>query len=113
MNYYLKLLVAVLSLLGLIACTGEPMRIDHIPNSSSLDRSMGRKIVASASGFQLFYALPTNANSRHARALELLRDQAYNESIADVTIRESWSFAVIGMIYTTDIEATAYPRRRW
>jgi hypothetical protein len=113
MNRWLKRLMSLLLTGVLLGCTGEWMRIDDIADTGSLDRSMGRKITATASGFQLFFALPTNASSRHARAFQALRDQAYNEAIADVTIQESWTFAVIGMVYTTTIDATTYPRRRW
>jgi hypothetical protein len=108
-----KLFVLIVLAVSLTGCTGEPMRIDPIADTGSIDRSRGRKIVAVASGFQLFTALPTNASSRHARAFQALRDQAFDEAIADVTLRESWSYAFIGTVYTTTIEAMAYPRKQW
>jgi hypothetical protein len=113
MKAWLKRFQAVLLAGSLLGCTGEPMRIDPIADTGSLDLSKGRKIVAAASGFHLFNSLPTNASSRHARAFQALRDQAPDEAIADVTIRESWYYAIFGTFYTTTLEATAYPRKRW
>ena len=112
MKALIKFVVTVVLSVSLAACTGGTLRIDPIKNVADLDLSKGRKITASASGFQLFTALPTNASSRHARAYQALRDQAYDEAITDITIRESWSYAFIGTVYTTTIEAMAYPRGR-
>ncbi len=92
------------------ACVGQTMRIGPIKDTTDIDRSRGRRISAQASGFQLFGVLPTTANTRHERAWQALREQAGNDAIAEVTVRESWSYALLGTVYTTCIEAMAYPR---
>lgn len=95
---------------SLSGCIGETMRIDPITDLGSIDRSRGRKISAQASGFQLFAVLPIGTNSRHEQALEKLREQAGDDVIADVSISESWYYAILGTVLTTAIEARAYPR---
>lgn len=112
MNIGMKLCGLLLGLALLAGCAGQTMRIDPIPDTANLDRAHGRHITAKASGFQLFTALPTTASYRHERAWQALRDQAPGEAIADVSIRESWYYAVLGPVYTTTVEAIAYPIRQ-
>lgn len=105
--------LAVVSLLaaGLCGCVGETMRLGPTPDATRINPPMGRHIKAQASGFQLFWVLPIATNSRHARAMESLREQAGNDNIADVTITDAWYYAVVGTVYTTRMEATAYARQ--
>ena len=101
-----------LAALGLLAgCVGHPMRIDLVTDVGSIDRGQGRRITAQASGFQLFGVLPSETGSRHERAFQALREKAGDDAIADVTLRESWSYAVVGTVFTTTIDAVAYPRK--
>lgn len=114
MSVRLQLFSVTLAAACLLGCsTGQPMRIDSIPDTGSLDLGKGRAITAVASGFQLFTALPTTASTRHQRAFQALRDQALNEAIAEVTLTESWYYVFMGTVYKTRIDAIAYPRRRW
>ena len=96
---------------SLSGCVGEVMRVGPVTDMGSIDRTRGRRISAQATGLQLFAVLPIGTNSRHAEAFEDLREQAGNDVIADVSLRESWYYAVFGTVFTTAMEATAYPRK--
>jgi hypothetical protein len=97
-----------------IGCAGKPIRVgvvDQEVNSANFDLTKGQSISASASGFQLLLFIPISINSRHDRAYQKLRSDAGDAYITDIKIQESWSYAFIGTIYTTTIEAMAYPRK--
>ena len=101
--------------LGLLAaslsgCVGQTLWTGPVADFRSIDRTRGRRITAQASGFQLFSVLPSTTNSRHERAFQDLRDQAGEDAIADLTLQESWFYAFLGTVYTTNLEAMAYPR---
>jgi hypothetical protein len=100
------------STLLLAACSGTPVktgasnaRID----TANVDFSKGRKITASASGFQLLLFFPISINSRQERAFEMLLGQARGDYITDIKLDESWTYAFVGTVYRTTIEAMAYP----
>jgi hypothetical protein len=98
----------------LAACSGTPVRLgtpsDQV-DTANVDFSNGRKISASASGFQLLLWIPISVNDRQARAYQSLLNQAPGDYITDVKIDESWTYAFVGTIYKTTIEATAYPKK--
>ncbi len=77
----------------------------------NIDLTRGRSLSASASGFQLLLFIPININDRQERAYQILRGQAGNEYITAVKIQESWTYAFVGTVYTTTLEAMAYPRK--
>jgi hypothetical protein len=95
----------------LLACAGTPAKISTVTDVQGIDVSRGRKISASAAGFQLLLFIPISVNSRHERAYNALRAQAGNDVITDVTITESWSYGFVGTTYRTRIDASAYPRK--
>ena len=104
-------LIAVFSIAG---CVGKPIKFktaDKQLDTAKIDLTMGRSISGSASGFQLLLLIPISINDRHERAYEILRGQAGNDYIANVKIKESWTYAFVGTVYTTTIEAVAYPRK--
>ena len=103
----------LLALLGLAGCSGAPVRLGEgaRPAAGEVDYSRGRTLSASASGFQLLLFIPINVNDRQERAWQLLRGQAGGDYITDVKIQESWTWAFIGTVYKTTLEATAYPRK--
>ena len=103
----------LLALFGLAGCSGTPVRFDAgaRPAGGEIDYSRGRSLSASASGFQLLLFIPININDRQERAWQLLRGQAGGDYITDVKIQESWTWAFIGTVYKTTLEATAYPRK--
>jgi hypothetical protein len=109
-------IMAYLVVLVLLAgCYSAPIRFggsnDISFDRTSVDFSKGREIVASASGFQLLLFIPINVNSRQESAYQQLRAIAGRDYITDIRIEESWTYGLIGTLYTTTIKATAYPHK--
>lgn len=102
----------VLCSLSLVACTGMPVHTGvnnkHI-DTANVDFSKGRRVSGTASGFQLLLFIPININNRHVRAYELLLAQASGDYISDIKVDESWTYGLVGTVYSTSIEAMAYP----
>jgi hypothetical protein len=110
----LATLVIVGTLVLLTACTGAPIRVgaqDQQISRDDVDFSRGRHLTAKASGFQLLLVIPISINDRQSRAYQTLLSMAGNDYLSDVRIKESWTYALVGNVYTTTMEATAYPRR--
>lgn len=102
-----------LILLFFIGCAGKPIKfLSSDIHSDKIDFSKGRPINASASGFQLFLFIPININDRHDQAYQLLRAMAGNDYISNVKIQEEWTYALVGTVYKTTINATAYPYKK-
>jgi hypothetical protein len=104
---------AVAAAVFLVACQGLPVDFTGytVTDRSQIDPYKGQRLTAEASGFQLLLFIPFNINDRHQRAFEQLRREAGNRLLADVTVTESWQWAFVGTVYTTRIDATAYPRK--
>jgi hypothetical protein len=94
----------------LFGCASPLTKIASVTDRTQVDLSKGRQISASASGFQLLLLIPIGVNGRQESAYNELLAQAGDSVLADVKITESWKYAFVGTIYTTTIEATAYPR---
>ncbi len=105
--------LAITSLL-LASCSGTPIKTQranqHI-ETTNIDFSKGREISASASGFQLLLLIPININNRHKRAFDILLGQSHGDYVTDFKIDESWTYALVGTVYKTTIEAMAYPQK--
>ncbi|MBC7957005.1 MAG: hypothetical protein H7Y33_14185 [Cytophagales bacterium] len=55
--------------------------------------------------------IPIAINGRQSNAYAALLKEAGDDSVlSDITVTESWTYALVGTIFTTTIEATAYPR---
>lgn len=94
---------------SLAGCVGTKVEISsYVP--PNIDRSCGRTVTGSATGFQLFTLIPIAMNRRHERAYEKLKARAGDAYITDVKIQEGWRYAFVGTIYKTQFEATAYPK---
>ena len=91
-----------------IGCSGVPVKIDSFPRQS-IDTTKGRVITAQACGVQLLLWIPIMINERQSRAYQELLKAAGRERITDVKIKESWTYALVGTVYCTELEATAYP----
>lgn len=107
-----KILLAVFAALFLcVGCAGKPIKLPSIPveGIQKPDSATGRTISGSASGFQIFLFVPIGVNGRHDRAYSRLLEEAGDDRITDIKIQESWTYAFVGTIYKTTIEATAYP----
>ena len=59
----------------------------------------------------LLLFIPFFSNGRLERAMDLIRARGGNRYLADVRIRERWTFLVFGTIYCTDVLAATYGRR--
>jgi len=93
----------------LSGCAGNPVQIGP-KGDERYDSTHPREISAQACGFQLLMFIPILSNSHAARAYQALKQQAGDDYIADVKVREEWTYAFVGTIYCTTMEATAYPR---
>ena len=108
----IKLTITVLLTYFIIGCAGKPITFKSVdPKLYENVSDKGRTITAEAGGFQLLLVIPININDRHERALTLLKSKANGDYITDIRIKESWTYAFIGTIYTTTITATAYPKK--
>lgn len=110
-----KIVVALVFLLFVQGCMGRPVRFNEANNDikkDNVDFSRGRKIEASASGLQLLLLIPIGINDRHDRAFGILRGQAGDSYITDIKVEESWTYAFVGTVYTTRIQAMAYQYKK-
>jgi len=105
----ISILLLILVMTLNIGCAGQPLNINTTLNQE-YDKSKGRTISITANSFQLFLLIPIMVNSRQARAYDALMKEAGNDYVTDIKIREEWQYALVGTIYKTTIEATAYPR---
>lgn len=114
MNNFLKLIISLTILVIIVGCSGRPIILSeqnkHI-KLEDVDFTRGRTVSGNASGFQLLLFIPISINDRHERAFQVLRGQAGSDYIADVKIKDSWTYALVGTVYKTTIEAAAYPRK--
>jgi hypothetical protein len=98
----------------LSACSGTPVKTGEANQQidmTDVDFSNGRTISASAAGFQLLLFIPININDRHERAFQTLLGQAGGDYITDIKVKESWTYAFVGTVYKTTMEAIAYPKK--
>lgn len=110
MRMTLKSIAAAVAMVAtLAACSGTPVKFGPM-TGGKYDASRGRQITAEACGFQLLLVIPINTNNRAERAFRSLRNQAGNDFVTDVKVRERWTYAFVGTVYCTAMEATAYPR---
>ncbi len=103
-----------LALAGLLAsCQGVPINFSGatVTDRSQIEASKGQRVSAEASGFQLLLFFPININDRQRRAFDQLRQQAGDRLLTDIAVTESWTWAYVGTMHTTRIDATAYPRK--
>lgn len=115
MKPYKMFLTAIISsILFLQGCAGTPvsMGVTHGFDRAAYDMENPRKVSISTSGLQLLLFIPIALNDRHARAYSALEAQAGGGLISDVQVRESWTYAFVGTVYKTTIDANVYPRRQ-
>jgi hypothetical protein len=105
-----RVFASLLVSLVLFGCAGQQIKIASVTDQTQIDKTQGRKISASASGFQLLLLIPIAINGRHESAYRDLLAQAGDGVLADVTVTESWSYAFVGTVYKTTMEATVYPK---
>ena len=107
------ILMMLFSIICSIGCSSIPLRLGapHGFDRTKIDFTKPRVITAEASGLQFGYWFPIMVNSRQLRAYEEIKSQAMNDYITDVKIKESWTWALVGTVHTTRLEATAYPMK--
>lgn len=107
----LKIIIATGVVVLLVGCSGKPIVMKSVnPALYENVKNQGRYISGSASGFQLLLLIPIEINDRHERAYNLLLSQAGGDVITNICIEESWTYALVGTIYTTKMTAVAYPK---
>lgn len=102
------LLLAVASML-LGGCAGDPVRLNAFP-AKEVALESGRPVSGEACGFQLLLFIPIMTNSRLERAMERVQIKAGSDSIANLSVEESWWYGFVGTTYCTKLEATAYKK---
>lgn len=97
----------------LTACQGVPVNFagSTVTDRSQIDPYKGQRVSAEASGFQLLVLIPIHINDRQKRAFEQLQREAGDRLLTDIAITETWQWAFVGTVYTTRLDATAYPRK--
>jgi hypothetical protein len=109
-----RLLLGLFCACLLVGCAGKPIKVGTIEpqfDYNSIDWSKGTTLQASAGGLQLLLFIPIQINDRQERAYRKLHEYAGNYYITNIKIKESWTYAFIGTVYTTTLEAKAYPRK--
>jgi len=112
---YFKKVLSILSILTITlfitGCSGRAIYIQSVPAKVYKNYTDKPRIVSSsASGFQLLLFIPIETNTRQKRAYDMLKAQANGNYLSDVTIKESWTWAFVGTVYTTEMTAKVYPR---
>ena len=111
LNKILKITFLIVFTVYFTGCAGKPISFTSVnPEEYKDNSSQGRSISAEASGFQLLLFIPIGVNDRHQQAYDVLKGQANGDIITDIKITESWTYALVGTVYTTRLTAMAYPR---
>jgi hypothetical protein len=96
--------------MAVASCTGTPVMFKSMMGQN-YDATKGHTITAGACGFQLLLLIPININDRQQKAYEELMRQAGNDYyVTDIKVQERWTYAFVGTVYCTELEATAYPQ---
>lgn len=112
--YNCMLLVCAVALLLCSGCAGTPIQFPEYDGQveTEYDFTKGRLISAEASGFQLLLFIPIGTNTRHEKAYRRLKMIARDDYISDIKVKETWTYAFVGTLYSTRLEATVYPRKK-
>ena len=102
-------LAAALALLSL-SCASNAVPVGA-PEPVAYDPSDRVDYSVTECGAQVLLLIPFFSNGRLERAMDLIRERAGDRYLADVRIRERWTFLVFGTIYCTDVVAATYGRR--
>ena len=92
-----------------MACTGRPAYLgprepgQYDPNDR-VDYSI------TECGAQVLLFIPFFNNNKVERAMELIEARADGRYIANVRVRERWTYLVFGSVYCTDIVAATFGR---
>ncbi|MEX2207698.1 MAG: hypothetical protein WEF50_15845 [Myxococcota bacterium] len=95
-----------LALLSL-ACAGTPAPLGP-REPAAFDANDRVDYSATECGAQVLIFLPVMTNDRVARAMALIEQRAGDRYIANVRLRERWTYLVFGEILCTDVVAATY-----
>jgi hypothetical protein len=102
-------LVALGVALAGAACAGTPAPLGaHEPALYDANDRVDYSVTEC--GAQVLIFLPVMTNDRVARAMELIEQRAPGRYIANVRLRERWTWLVFGEILCTDVVAATYGR---
>ncbi len=93
----------------LFACAGAPVQFgpsERVP----YDASDPLDIMATECGAQVLLFFPVFNNNRAARAYKAIQEKAGDRYIANVRMREQWTYLVFGIVQCTDMVARTYPK---
>lgn len=101
--------VAAVALLALMsfACAGTPTALGPV-EPATFDVSDRIDYSVTECGAQVLLFLPLMTNDRVGRAMELIEKRAGDRYVANVRIRERWTYLVFGEILCTDVVAATY-----
>ena len=108
----LKILFLTVFAVYFTGCAGKPVSFPSVdPKLYADKKGEARTITSEASGFQLLLFIPIGVNDRHEQAYNVLKGQANGDYITDIKVTESWTYALVGTVYTTKMTATVYPKK--
>ncbi len=91
------------------ACAGTPVSLGSAEPAAYV-ASDRVDYSATECGAQVLLFLPVLTNDRVGRAMELIERRAGDRYIANVRLRERWTYLVFGEILCTDVVAATYGR---
>ena len=100
----------LLAVVGILGCASQQVNLSSHAQGA-YDPSSRQQISSRGCGFQLFSLIPIVVNSRADRAYRALVEQAPDSYITDVKVSERWTYAYVGTVFCTQLDATAYRRR--
>ncbi len=101
-SFLLVLLAAV------TACTGTVVQFKSTTDHA-YDTTKSRIVQGSSCGFQLLTFIPIMINDRAQRAYSQVSAAAGSDVLGEIKVNEKWTYAFVGTIYCTEIQAKAYP----
>lgn len=90
-----------------LACAGTPAALGP-REPATYDANDRIDYSATECGAQVLIFLPLMTNDRVARAMALIEQRAGDRYIANVRLRERWTYLVFGEILCTDVVAATY-----
>jgi hypothetical protein len=93
--------------LVLSACAGTPTPLGP-REPAAFDANDRIDYSVTECGAQVLIFVPLMTNDRVARAMALIEERAGDRYIANVRLRERWTYLVFGEILCTDVVAATY-----
>ena len=104
-----RAVASALLIAALAACAGDPVSLGP-REPVAYDARDRIDYSVTECGAQVMILLPVMTNNRVGRAMALIEERAGDRYIANVRLRERWTWLVFGEFYCTDIVAATYGR---